>query len=174
MTTVSRGGFAHPGSEASKTSAAPMCSPRRRRPTRPRRTTELQRSGGALRSMRALLASLPHMVEARLRVIYGDTDQMGVVYYANYFRYFEFARSEYFRAIGGTYRDFEQEGAFLPVVEAVCRYRAPARYDDLLVIRTDVTKLRRASITFEYELVREREERVLCTGSTMHACVSSR
>ena len=112
------------------------------------------------------------MVEARLRVIYGDTDQMGVVYYANYFRYFEFARSEYFRAIGGTYRDFEREGAFLPVVEAVCRYRAPARYDDLLVIRTDVTKLRRASLTFEYELVREREERVLCTGSTMHACVS--
>ena len=104
-------------------------------------------------------------------MIYGDTDQMGVVYYANYFRYFEFARSEFFRALGGAYSDFEREGAFLPVVEAVCRYKAPARYDDLLVIRTDLRKLRRASLTFAYELVRDQEDRVLCTGSTTHACV---
>jgi acyl-CoA thioester hydrolase len=56
------------------------------------------------------------MVEARLRVIYGDTDQMGVVYYANYFRYFEFSRSEFFRGMGGSYREFEKEGLFLPVL----------------------------------------------------------
>lgn len=111
------------------------------------------------------------MIEARVRVIYGDTDQMGVVYYANYLRYFELARSEFFRAIGGAYRDVEREGAFLPVVEAICRYKAPARYDDLLVIRTQLAELRRASLTFAYELRRESEEAVLCTGSTTHACV---
>jgi acyl-CoA thioester hydrolase len=113
------------------------------------------------------------MNEARLRVIYGDTDQMGVVYYANYFRYFEFARSEYFRACGGSYADLEREGALLPVVEAHCDYRASARYDDVLVIRTRVTDVKRVSLTFRYELFREGHfERPLCTGHTVHACVT--
>ena len=111
------------------------------------------------------------MVEARVRVIYGDTDQMGFVYYANYFRYFEFARSEFFRARGGSYRELEREGRFLPVVEASCSYKAAARYDDLLLIRTEVSELRRASLTFEYQLVREGDERLLCTGKTVHACI---
>ena len=112
------------------------------------------------------------MVEAKLRVIYGDTDQMGVVYYANYFRYFEFARSEYFRALGGSYRALEKEGSFLPVVDAQCSYKASAKYDDLLVIRAQVGELKRASLTFTYEIRREGEDRVLCTGRTVHACVS--
>jgi acyl-CoA thioester hydrolase len=113
------------------------------------------------------------MVEARLRVIYGDTDQMGVVYYANYFRYFEFARSEFFRARGGSYRELEREGLLLPVIEATCQYKASARYDDVLLVRTRVSELKRVSLTFAYELVRENEpERVLCTGHTVHACVN--
>ena len=112
------------------------------------------------------------MNEARIRVIYGDTDQMGVVYYANYFRYFEFARSEYFRARGGSYRDLEREGSLLPVVEAHCDYKSSARYDDLLVIRTRVSALKRVSLTFSYELFREGSfERPLCTGHTVHACI---
>lgn len=111
------------------------------------------------------------MVEAKLRVIYGDTDQMGVVYYANYFRYFEFARSEYFRARGGSYRELEKEGSFLPVVEAQCSYKVPARYDDVLLIRAHVSELKRASLTFSYEIRREGEDRILCTGRTVHACV---
>jgi acyl-CoA thioester hydrolase len=112
------------------------------------------------------------MNEARLRVIYGDTDQMGVVYYANYFRYFEFARSEYFRARGGSYADLEREGSLLPVVEAHCNYMASARYDDMLLIRTRVTAMRRASLMFTYELFREGSlERPLCTGHTVHACI---
>jgi acyl-CoA thioester hydrolase len=110
------------------------------------------------------------MVEARVRVIYGDTDQMGFVYYANYFRYFEFARSEFFRARGGSYRELEREGRFLPVVQASCSYKVAARYDDLLLIRTEVSELRRASLTFEYQLVREGDERLICTGKTVHAC----
>ncbi len=105
------------------------------------------------------------MVEARLRVIYGDTDQMGVVYHANYFRYFEFSRMEFFRARGGNYRELEEQGFQLPVVEATAQYKAPARYDDLLVIRPILSELRRASLTFTYELFREGEpSSLLCTG----------
>jgi acyl-CoA thioester hydrolase len=112
------------------------------------------------------------MVEARLRVIYGDTDQMGVVYHANYFRYFEFSRIEFFRAHGHSYRDMERDGLMLPVVEATAAYKAPARYDDLLLIRPTLSEVRRVSLTFTYEIVREEEpSRVLCTGHTVHACV---
>ncbi|MCI0569890.1 MAG: acyl-CoA thioesterase [Myxococcaceae bacterium] len=111
------------------------------------------------------------MVEARLRVIYGDTDQMGVVYYANYLRYFEFARSELFRAHGGSYRELERDGLLLPVVEAHVEYKASARYDDMLVIRTEVREVKRASLTFGYQLFREGEDRLLATGYTVHACI---
>src|SRR4051812_24716035 len=111
-------------------------------------------------------------VEARLRVIYGDTDQMGVVYYANYFRFFEFSRSEYFRAQGGSYVDVGKSGHRLPVYEASCNYRSPARYDDQLVIKCEVTELRRASIVFQYEVRKEGEDAILCTGQTSHACIN--
>lgn len=113
------------------------------------------------------------MVEARLRVIYGDTDKMGVVYYANYFRYFEFARSEFFRALGGSYADFEKSGYGLPVVDASCRYRAPAAYDDLLLVETVLSELRRVSLTFDYQIRKEGSARVLTEGRTVHACVGS-
>ncbi len=113
------------------------------------------------------------MAEARIRVIYGDTDQMGVVYHANYFRYFEFARSEYFRSRGGSYREFEREGLMLPVVEATAHYKAPARYDDLLCVRIEVCDVKRASLAFTYELRREGESTpLLCTGRTVHACMN--
>ncbi len=113
------------------------------------------------------------MVEARIRVIYGDTDQMGVVYHANYFRYFEFARGEYFRARGGSYRVLErEEGILLPVIEATAAYKSPARYDDELLVRAHVSELKRASLTFSYELRRQdAPELLLCTGRTVHACV---
>jgi acyl-CoA thioester hydrolase len=111
------------------------------------------------------------MVEARIRVIYGDTDQMGVVYHANYLRYFEFARSEFFRAHGGSYRELERDGVLLPVAEASVTYKAPARYDDLLRVRVRVSELRRASLAFSYEVVREdAPEKLLTTGHTVHAC----
>lgn len=115
--------------------------------------------------------SEPFHVEARQRVIYGDTDQMGVVYYANYFRYFEFSRSEYFRARGGNYTELEQSGFGLPVVSAHCDYRRPAKYEDLLLIDVHVAELRRASLRFEYTVRREGHAEVLATGHTVHACV---
>ncbi len=110
-------------------------------------------------------------VDAKLRVIYGDTDQMGVVYYANYFRFFEFSRSEFFRARGGNYTAMEKEGYGLPVVSAHCDYKRPAKYEDVLIIRVHIAELRRASLRFEYEVTREGDATVLATGHTVHACV---
>lgn len=115
--------------------------------------------------------SEPTHVHARLRVIYGDTDQMGVVYYANYFRYFEFSRSELFRSLGGSYTEVERQGFGLPVVAAHCDYKRPAKYDDLLVIDVHVAELRRASLRFEYQVKREGDGALLATGHTVHACV---
>jgi acyl-CoA thioester hydrolase len=110
------------------------------------------------------------MVRTDIRVIYGDTDQMGVVYYANYLRYFEAGRNEFIRARGLRYRDFEQRfGLRLPVAEAHVGYRIPARYDDLLAVETSLAEVRRASARFEYRIVREGE--LLATGHTVHACV---
>ncbi len=105
-----------------------------------------------------------------IRVIYGDTDQMGVVYYANYLRYFEAGRNEFIRARGLRYRDFEERFSLrLPVVEAEVSYRLPARYDDLLTVETSLTKVKRASARFGYRVVRGTD--VVATGRTVHACV---
>jgi acyl-CoA thioester hydrolase len=111
------------------------------------------------------------MVSTQLRVIYGDTDQMGVVYYANYLRYFEAARNEFIRAKGLRYRDFEERfGLLLPVAEASVSYRSPARYDDLLTVEISLGEARRASARFEYRLLRD-DGALLATGHTVHACI---
>ncbi len=111
------------------------------------------------------------MVPTSIRVIYGDTDQMGVVYYANYLRFFEAGRNEFIRAKGLRYRDFEEQHRLtLPVVEAAVSYKVPARYDDLLTVETSLTEVRRASARFGYRLLRE-DGTLLATGHTVHACV---
>jgi acyl-CoA thioester hydrolase len=105
-----------------------------------------------------------------IRVIYGDTDQMGIVYYANYLRFFEAGRNEFIRARGLRYRDFETRfGLRLPVAEAQVSYRSPARYDDLLTVETSLSEIKRASARFGYRIVRGGE--LLATGHTVHACV---
>ncbi len=110
------------------------------------------------------------MVKTEIRVIYGDTDQMGVVYYANYLRFFEAGRNEFLRARGALYRDLEiTHRIYLPVVEAQASYKRPARYDDVLTIETVLAKTSRASARFEYRVVRGVE--VLATGHTVHACI---
>jgi acyl-CoA thioester hydrolase len=104
-----------------------------------------------------------------IRVIFGDTDQMGVVYYANYLRYFESARAAYWRALGRSYKDLEGWGVALPVVEAHCYYRRPARYEDVLGVDVRVTELRAASLRFGYEL--RRGDELIAEGTTRHAVI---
>ena len=104
-----------------------------------------------------------------VRVIFGDTDMMGVVYYANYLRYFESARADYWRSLGRTYRDLVAWGIALPVIEAHCEYKKPATYEDLLVIEVSVIEVRAASLRFGYKVTRG--EDLLAHGYTRHAVV---
>jgi acyl-CoA thioester hydrolase len=104
-----------------------------------------------------------------IRVIFGDTDQMGVVYYANYLRYFEAARAAYWRSLGKTYKDLEAWGIALPVVEAHCHYRSPAYYEDVVTVDTRVSELRGASLRFAYRIYRGQD--LLADGTTRHAVV---
>jgi len=108
-------------------------------------------------------------VETRLRVRYAETYQMGVVYYANYLVWMEVARVNHCRALGFEYRDMEKDaGAFLAVTEAHCRYRAPARFDDEVVVESVVTEVRSRTIRFEYRMRRSDTEEALAEGYTLH------
>jgi acyl-CoA thioester hydrolase len=106
------------------------------------------------------------------RVIYGDTDNMGQAYYGNYFRWFEIGRSEMFRALGLSYKAVEDNGIFLPVSEAHCRYAAPAKYDDILVIETSLDLKIKAGLKFDYSIFGEDGETLLASGYTKHPCVN--
>lgn len=112
------------------------------------------------------------MHTTEIRVIYGDCDPMGVVYYGNYLRYFEAGRGELMRSLGHTYRQVESDGLLLPVVEAQLSYRRPARYDELLRLETRVTRAKGARVGFAYTL-RGVADEVRVTGSTEHAVVSA-
>jgi acyl-CoA thioester hydrolase len=107
-----------------------------------------------------------------VRVIYGDTDQMGIVYYANYLRWFENGRSEFLRQIGLPYATIEQQGFHFPVIEVTCRYTQAAHYDDIIRIETALAEIGRARLTFSYRIARESDDALLAVGSTRHACVS--
>ena len=108
------------------------------------------------------------------RVSYGETDAMGVVYYANYLHWFEQARSFFIRELGMSYKDIEARGVTLPVREARCRYRSPAGYEDKIAVRTGINEWRRASLTFVYAIYNlSREQVLMATGSTQHACTNS-
>lgn len=111
---------------------------------------------------------LNHVTEERIRVRYGETDQMGHAYYANYLFWFEQARGAWCRARGFSYRDMEAMGYFLPVVEAHAEYRGEVLFDDVIVVRVQATETRRASIRFEYEIVNERTGKTTTTGHTWH------
>ncbi len=108
-------------------------------------------------------------LEVTTRVRYAETDQMGVVYYANYYIYFEIGRVEYMRQLGVVYKEMEQQDdAFIVVAESNCRYRRPARYDDLLRIRTSVAEARRRTLRFAYEILNDATGELLATGETLH------
>jgi len=106
---------------------------------------------------------------AEYLVCYGDTDQMGVVYYANYLRIFEFSRVIFMRASGLPYREVEAEGVLLPIAEAQVRYLKPARFEDVLLVDAALVKLGRASANFIYRV--RRGDEVIATGRTRHGCI---
>jgi len=110
--------------------------------------------------------------ETRIRVRYAETDQMGVVYHANYLVWFEVGRVEMLRQLGFSYRDMEQQDdCFIAVVDVRCRYKAPARYDDEIIVRTYLKNIRESVIHFGYELVRVHDELVLAEGETTHVVI---
>jgi acyl-CoA thioester hydrolase len=112
--------------------------------------------------------------ETRLRVRYAETDQMGVVYHANYFVWFEVGRVELLRQLGFSYRDMEQnDQCFIAVVDARCRYKAPARYDDEIVVRTRLKNVRESLVHFGYELLRAGDGVLLAEGETTHIVTDS-
>ncbi len=113
---------------------------------------------------------MDHM-EITVRVRYQETDQMGFVYYSNYFVYFEMGRIEFLRNLGFSYSELEKENIFLAVIDAHCKYKAPARFDDLLVIKTWLSKMKYARVEFCYEIRREGEEKLIAEGSTVLACL---
>lgn len=115
---------------------------------------------------------LKHRQEYRVR--YGDTDAAGVVYNANYLRLFEIGRSEFMREHVCSYKEIEQSGVYLPVTESFCRYKAPAHYDDILIIESKISKKTRLTCTFSHRIMRleEGREKLLAKGYTIHAPVN--
>ncbi|MDE3104281.1 MAG: acyl-CoA thioesterase [Acidobacteriota bacterium] len=110
--------------------------------------------------------------EARVRVRYAETDQMGVVYHANYLVWFEVGRVEFIRQLGLSYKAMEQEeDCMIAVVEANARYKAPARYDDELVIETRLESARGVVLRFGYRVLRAADGLLLCEGETVHVVV---
>ena len=110
--------------------------------------------------------------ETTVRVRYAETDQMGVVYHANYLVWFEVGRVEHIRTLGLDYRSMERdENVMIAVVEATCRYKAPARYDDELTIRTHIAGIRGSVIKFTYAVRRTADDQLLATGETTHVVV---
>lgn len=109
---------------------------------------------------------LPH------RVCYGETDCMGVMYYAQYLYLFERSRNEFIRSLGMSYAEVEKRGVLLPVRDVNCRYRSPARYDDLVYVRAGINDWGKASVNFVYELWDEQKDLLLAEGSTRHALVN--
>lgn len=117
---------------------------------------------------------IPSTVDTTLRVRYAETDQMGVVYHSNYFVWFEVGRVELLRHLGFTYREMEkQDDCVIAVVDARCRYKSPARYDDELVVRTHLKNIRESMIHFGYQVLRPADNTVLAEGETTHIVVNS-
>jgi acyl-CoA thioester hydrolase len=119
-----------------------------------------------------LCYTFPPMIdytETTIRVRYAETDQMGVVYYGNYFTWFEIGRVELCRQLGFEYKRMEiEDDSFIVVADAHCRYKRPARFDDLLAIRTKIAESQRRTVRFDYEIVNHASGEVLATGDTLH------
>ena len=116
----------------------------------------------------------PEMYDTKLRVRYAETDQMGVVYHSNYIVWFEVGRVEMLRQLGFTYSEMEkQDGIHIAVVDVRCRFKAPAHYDELVTIRTQLMNVRESLLHFGYEAIRDEDGALLAEGETVHIVVDS-
>ena len=115
-----------------------------------------------------------YKLAATIRVRYSETDQMGVVYNAHYLSWFEVARTELCRSLGISYVKWEEDGLILPVVEAKCRYKHPARYDDQIQLWCRVTDINIHSVVFEYRVLRASDYKLIAEGWTKHGCTDKR
>ncbi|MGV8059379.1 MAG: acyl-CoA thioesterase [Smithellaceae bacterium] len=107
-----------------------------------------------------------------IRVIFADTDAMGIVYHTNYIKWFEIGRNEIFRQLGLLYSEIEKHGFNLPVTEVNCHYLLPAKYDQLLVVETTIAYISRVLVKFSYNIWDEHKKHLLTEGYTIHACTS--
>ena len=113
--------------------------------------------------------------ETKLRVRYAETDKMGVVYHSNFLIWFEVGRVELLRQLGFQYKEMEQQdNCHIPVVDLRVRYKAPAQYDDEIVVRTELKRVSSSLLHFSYEVFREADRTLLATGETMHIVVDSK
>ena len=118
--------------------------------------------------------SQPEVFNWDIRVRYSETDQMGVTYYANYLVWFEVGRTEYLRSKGVDYTQIEKRKIYLAVVDAHCKYLAPTRYDDLLSVRTWVSRIGKSSMAFAYEILDTKSGKRIAEGSTSHVFVNEK
>jgi acyl-CoA thioester hydrolase len=116
-------------------------------------------------------ATSDRVTTSTVRVRYAETDQMGVVYYANYLVWFEIGRTDWLRETGWSYREIENDGLMLPVIEAHCEYRQGARYDDELEIKTKARLKSPVRVQFDYQIVRCGDDAVIADGFTVHVAL---
>ena len=108
----------------------------------------------------------------KIRVIYADTDALGIVYHTNYIKWFEIGRGELLRELGIPYSQIENMGYYLPLTEVNCHYLCPARYDQIVLIETQIIFVTRASIKFRFLIWDEKQEKTLAEGESVHACIN--
>lgn len=110
--------------------------------------------------------------ETIIRTRYSETDQMGIIYHANYFVWFEIGRTEFFRQLDMDYKELEENNILLPVIDVGCRYIQSAKYDDELIIKTKLSSLKGVKLIFSYEIIRKKDNALLAEGYTKHAFVT--
>ncbi|MFN3532651.1 MAG: acyl-CoA thioesterase [Candidatus Brocadia sp.] len=111
--------------------------------------------------------------EIKTRVRYQETDQMGIVYYGNFFTYFEMGRTEYLRNLGLPYSELEKEQIYFPVTETHCRFRSPAHYDDVLIVQTWISELKHATVKFNHKVIRDGDNKLIAGGFSKLACLNA-
>jgi acyl-CoA thioester hydrolase len=119
-------------------------------------------------------ASMGQPVETEERVRYSETDQMGVAHNKSYFEWFEIGRTEFCRSKGIPYKEVEAQGFYLVVVEALCRYRKPLRYDQTIIIKVTLREASSKKVVFDYEILTKEERRLVASGHTVHIATDAR